>query len=154
MMLFPTEFRLVTTSDGLRMRAMPIHEIEALHGKHHSWTSLTVADTDQKLREIPPGPLHIKMNISLPKDGRLALQYQGMDLVGLSSADFDGGRGSVEVLIDKAVAEVFVNGGRRYVVRELPASNDRSGLSVHAEGSAAVDRVDVYEMKSMWGGKA
>jgi fructan beta-fructosidase len=154
MMLFPTEFRLVTTSDGLRMRAMPIHEIEALHGKHHSWTSLTVADTDQKLREIPPGPLHIKMNISLPKDGRLALQYQGTDLVGLSSADFDGGRGSVEVLIDKAVAEVFVNGGRRYVVRELPASNDRSGLSVHAEGSAAVDRVDVYEMKSMWGGKA
>jgi fructan beta-fructosidase len=154
MMLFPTEFRLVTTGDGLRMVAMPIKEIEALHGKHHAWTLLTVVDADLQLREIPPGPLHVKMVVSLPKDGGLALQYQGTDLVTLRSGDFEGGHGSIEILIDKAVAEVFINEGRRYIIRELPASNDPAGLRVHTEGTAAtLDRVDVYELMSMWEAK-
>ena len=155
MMLFPTEFRLVTTDDGLRMVATPIREINGLHGKHHAWTSLTVADADQKLHAIAPGPLQVKMNVSVPQDGGLTLRYQGTDLVTLHSGDLTGGQGSVEVLIDKAVAEIFINGGRRYIVRELPASNDPSGLSIHAEGTAgALNRVEVYELKSMWAGNA
>ena len=155
MMLFPTEFKLVTTGDGLRMVAMPIREIEALHGKEHAWTSLTVADADQKLRAIPSGPLQINMEIGLPQGGAITLQYQGTDLVTLHRADLNGNQGSVEILIDKAVAEIFVNGGRRYIVRELPASTNPTGMSVHAEGTAGTfNRIEVYQLKSMWRGRA
>ena len=95
------------------------------------------------------------MNVSMPQDGGLTLRYQGTDLVTLHSGDLTGGQGSVEVLIDKAVAEIFINGGRRYIIRELPASNDPSGLSIHAEGTAGtLNRVEVYELKSMWAGNA
>ncbi len=155
MMLFPTEFRLVTTPDGLRMVANPIHEIDLLHRKQHTFASLTSADVDAKLRSIPPGPTEVRMDVTLPQDGALTLQYQGTELATLHAADLPKGQGSVHLLIDKAVAEVFVDGGRRYIVRELPASDSPSGLGVHLEGTGStLNHVDVYELKSMWGGKA
>ncbi len=151
MILFPTEFRLVTTPDGLRMVASPIHELDLLHGKHHSWSALTAANVDAKLGTVKPGPLDVRMEAKLPSDGALTLQYQGTDLVTLHAADVPEGHGSVQVLIDKAVAEVFVDGGRRYIVRELPASDSRNGLSCKMEGTgASLQHVDVYELKSMW----
>ena len=155
MMLFPTEFKLITTNDGLRMVAMPVREIEDLHGKEHVWTSLTTADANQKLQHLPSGPMEIKMNITLPQDGALTMRYQGSDLLTLHAADLEQGRGSIEFLIDKTVAEIFVNGGRRYIVRDLPATDDGTGFSLHSDGaSSRIDRLDVYELKSMWGGKA
>ena len=155
MMLFPTEFKLITTSDGLRMVAMPIREIEKLHGQEHVWTLVTAAEANRKMLQLPAGAMEIKVHVHLPQDGALTMQYQGSDLVTLHAADFDGGQGSVELLIDKSVAEIFINGGRRYVVRDLSAGEDGAGLSFHDDGKASqLDRVDVYELKSMWGGKA
>ena len=152
MMLFPTEFRLVTTSEGLRMVASPIHEIDLLHAKQHAWSALTVSDLSEKLRSIAPGPIEVKMEITLPTGSALTLQYQGTDLVTLHPEDFPEGHGSVELLVDKAVAELFVNGGRRYLVRELPASDSRTGLDCRLEGTGATVRhLDIYELKSMWG---
>ncbi len=155
MMLFPTEFRLSITLDGLRMVARPIHEIDLLHGKQHTWSALTASDLDAKLRSVAPGPLDVRMDVTLPPDGALTLQYQGTDLLTLHSADLPEGHGSVQLLIDKAVAELFINGGRRYIVRELPASDSRTGLGCRLEGAGTtLNHLDVYELKSMWGGKA
>lgn len=155
MMLFPTEFRLITTPDGLRIVANPVHELDSLHAKQHTWRSLTAADVDTKLRATAPGPLEVKMDVTLPQDGALTLQYQGVDLVTLHPADLPQGHGSVQLLIDKAVAEIFVDHGRRYIVHELPASDSRSGLGFRFEGTGStLNRLDVYELKSMWGGKA
>ena len=152
MILFPTEFRLVTTGDGLRMVATPIREIDGLHRKEISWSGLTAAAANEKLHTVPTGPLHIKMTLSLPQESGLTLQYQGTDLVTLHSGDFGGGQGPVEVLIDKAVAEIFINGGRRYLVRELPASNAPEGFRMRPEGTAGMlSQIKVYELKSMWG---
>ncbi len=154
MILFPTEFRLVTTPDGLRMVANPIHEIDLLHAKQHTWSELTAADVDTKLGSIPPGPLDVNVDVTLPHDGALTLRYQGTDLVTLHPADLPQGHGSVHLLIDKAVAEIFVDGGRRYIIRELPASNSSSGLGCRLEGAGStLNHLDVYELKSMWGGK-
>lgn len=155
MMLFPTEFRLITTSDGLRMIANPIREIEILHAKQHTWNALTTADIETKLHSIPPGPIEVKMDVVLPTGGALTVQYQGTDLVTLHAADLLQGHGSVHLLIDKAVAEIFIDDGRRYIVRELPASDSHTGLGCHLEGTGAtLNHLDIYELKSMWGGKA
>ncbi len=155
MMLFPTEFRLITTPDGLRMIAKPIREIDLLHAKQHTWTALTATDVDQKLRSVVPGPLDVRMDVTLPPDGALTLQYQGTDLVTLHPVDLPQGHGSVQLLIDKAVVEIFVDGGRRYIVRELPASTSQTGLALRLGGAGAtLNHLDIYELKSMWRGKA
>ncbi len=151
LMLFPTEFRLVTTADGLCMRVTPIREIDELHRKKHTWSSLSVADANEQLRHVPPGPLQVKMQTVIGPHDVFTIRYNGNDLVTLTAQNLDNGRCSVEVLIDKSVAEIFVNQGSRYIVRELSNSSLRQGLSLSVEGAAQrLDHLDVYEMKSMW----
>jgi fructan beta-fructosidase len=151
MILFPTEFKLKTTKDGLRMQAAPIAEIAQLRTKARTWSTLTVADANQKLGSTGSGPLDIKLQASIESGDGLVIRYDGNDLTTIASEDLENGRGQVEVLIDKGVAEVFVDGGARYITREIALSNGGHGLelSVKQKGSV-INHLEIYEMKSMW----
>ena len=151
MMLFPTEFKLVTTQDGLRMHATPIAEIERLHGPTQTLSSLTAADANQALNNAGSGPLDVRIKVSLEKDDELAIQYQGNTIATIHSAELQNGRGSLEILIDKAVAESFVDGGARYIVRELPTTTSGHGLEFAlGKNTSAINRLEICHMKSMW----
>jgi fructan beta-fructosidase len=151
MMLFPTEFKLVTTRDGLRLRTTPIAEIERLHGKTQKLSSLTVAATNQALDRAGPGPLDVRLKLTLEKDDELAIKYQGNVIATVHSADLENGRGSLEVLIDKAVAEIFVGEGARYIVREIPTSTGGHGLSFGlGKDTKVINRLEIYPMNSIW----
>jgi sucrose-6-phosphate hydrolase SacC (GH32 family) len=151
MMLFPTEFKLVTTRDGLRMRATPIGEIERLHRKTQTLSSLTAAEASRALDRAGSGPLDVRLKVTLEKDDELAIQYRGIAIATLQYAELENGRGSVEILIDKAVAEIFVDGGARYIVREIPVSTGGHGLEFGLErNTKAIDRLEIYPMNSIW----
>jgi fructan beta-fructosidase len=183
MMLFPTEFRLKTTTQGIRLQARPIGEIAALHGttRHVDATALTQAN--RGLATIPPGPLHIKMTFTLPHGNTLRLRYQGNTLFELSSHDLaalassantpkatsentaslrtaaagpqtavPGSQiGSLEILIDKTVAEIFLNDGERYIVKQLDSATNSKGLEFDGtDYGPSILSLDVYEMQSVW----
>jgi fructan beta-fructosidase len=151
MILFPTEFKLKTTKDGLRMQAAPINEIAQLRTKARTWSTLTVAGANQKLGSAGSGSLDVKLQASLGSGDRLAIRYDGNDLTTIASEDLENGRGEVEVLIDKGIAEIFVDGGTRYITRELPLSTRGHGLELILNQKASViNQLEIYEMKSMW----
>ena len=151
MMLFPTEFKLVTTREGLRMRATPIEEIEKLHRRQQTWSSLTAADANQALNRAGSGPLDVRLKVTLEKDDELAIQYQGNTIATIHSAELNNGQGSVEILIDKAVAEIFVDGGARYIVREIPTTTGGHGLEFGmGKNTSAINRLEICQMKSIW----
>jgi fructan beta-fructosidase len=151
MILFPTEFKLKTTKDGLRMQAAPIDEIAQLRTKARTWSTLTVADANQKLGSAGSGPLDVKLQASLESGDRLAVRYHGNDLTTIASEDLENGRGQVEVLIDKGIAEIFVDGGARYISREIPLSTGGHGLELSVKQKTSVlNHLEIYEMKSMW----
>ena len=151
MILFPTEFKLKTTINGLRLQATPIEEIKQLHRKASIWSTLNAADVNQKLDLAGSGPLDIKLQVKLEKNDELALRYEGNTLAIIHAADFENGSGSVEALIDKAVAEIFVADGARYIVRELPATVRGHGLEVSLEGDkSTITHLEIYKMKSIW----
>ena len=151
MMLFPTEFNLVTTPDGLRLLPTPIKELEKLRLKDHSWSSLSVAAANGKLASLTRGSLDVKAKIALEKNDALTIEYQGTNLATIDSRDLPDGRGSIELLIDKSVAEIFVDNGRRYIVREIPTSTSSRGLTFNSGKSTNVlTSLQVYEIKSMW----
>jgi len=151
MMLFPTEFRLATTRDGLRLLAAPIREIEVLHSKEYAWSSLTAADANHRLHLIPPGPLHVNMQVTLERDDELTIRYQGNPLATLQFRDLDKGLGSVEILIDKSVAEIFIDGGRRYILKEIPATTNVQGIELETGRSGSIlNTLEVYKMSSIW----
>ncbi len=152
MILFPTEFKLKTTKDGLRMQAAPIDEIAQLRTKARTWSTLTVADANQKLGLAGSGPLDVKLQASLESGDGLAVRYDGHDLATIASDDLENGRGQVEILIDKGVVEIFVDGGARYITREIPLSTGGQGLELSVKQKASViNHLEIYEMKSMWG---
>jgi fructan beta-fructosidase len=150
MMLFPTEFKLVTARDGLRMRATPIQEIGRLQRKPRVWLSLTAADANQVLKRAGSGPLDVRLQVTLENNEELAIRYEGNTIAAINSAELENGRGSLEVLIDKAVAEIFVDGGARYIVREIPTTPG-AGLEFGlGKDASAIDRLEISPMKSIW----
>jgi fructan beta-fructosidase len=151
MILLPTEFKLVTTPDGLRLLATPIREIAKLHLQEHSWSSLSAVVADRKLVRFSRESIDVKALLVLQKDDALTIEYQGTNLATIDFRDLQDGRGSIEVLIDKSVAEIFVDAGRRYIVRDIPASKSSRGLTFNSgESTTVLTSLRVYEMKSMW----
>ncbi len=151
MILFPTEFKLKTTDQGLRLFATPIAEIEQLHNKGFVWNSLNVQEANKNLQQITPGPLHIQATFSLEKGHSFRLYYQGNKLVTLNSDELPKGENKIEILIDKTVAEIYVNDGARYFVRQIKPANTRDGLVFESEKYGPYfNRLSVYEMKSIW----
>jgi fructan beta-fructosidase len=151
MHLFPTEFRLKTTSNGPRMQATPVAEIANLRGGPQNWSKLTVADTNQKLAQVGSGPLDVRLQVSLAVGDALQLSFHGSNLATIPASDLESGRGQVEVLLDKGIAEIFVNNGARYITREITTSANGSGLELDLkQPGSAVDALEVYRMESMW----
>jgi sucrose-6-phosphate hydrolase SacC (GH32 family) len=150
MMLFPTEFKLVTTRDGLRMRATPIDEIKTLQRKPRTWSSLTAVAANGAISKAGSGPLDVKLKVTLEEGDALAIRYNGNTLASVDYQQLDQGSGSLEILIDRAVAEIFVDEGARYIVREIP-NTPGSGLEFGTEkNTSVINRLEVYPMKSMW----
>ena len=151
MILFPTEFKLVTSPDGLRVRATPIAEIDKLRRKPQTWSSLTAAEANQALDKAASEPLDVRLNVTLEKDDELSVRFQGKVIATIHSAELENGRGPIEILIDKAVAEIFVDGGVRYIVTEIPTTTGGHGLELGmGNHTSAINRLDICQMKSMW----
>ena len=151
MMLFPPEVKLVTTRDGLRLRATPIREIAMLHKKPQVLISVTAAVANEALNNAGFGPLDVRLKITLEKGDDLAIKYQGSTLATVHSADLDPGRGSVGMLIDKGVAEIFVDDGARYIEREIPTTPASRGLELGlGMNTSIVNRLEIYPMHSIW----
>ena len=152
MMLFPTTFSIITTEKGLRMVANPIAEIDQLHATSHIWGNLTITQANDKLKAIAPGSLHIKMNIAMQPGSDLRLRYQGNEILHIPADELPDPENKIEILIDKTVAEIFVNNGRRYIIKQLmPPVRPGDGIVFESyQYGPKINSLEVYEMKSIW----
>jgi sucrose-6-phosphate hydrolase SacC (GH32 family) len=152
MILFPTEFTLHKTAEGIRLRANPIAEIDRLHKTAHTWTDLNAQQANQQLAAIPAGPLHLRMTVRLAPGNDLRLRYQGNSLLDLAATDLRPGANEIEILLDKTVTEIFINKGERYIIHQLPPATNNNGLEFDGEKyGPAIQSFQVYEMNSVWG---
>lgn len=154
---FPCELTLHSTPDGLRIFRQPIREIALLHNGQDSWTNRILKANDVLPLE-PSGRLfHIQAEVNIPAGARLTFNILGKPVVltartlesGSNPAPVGGQIKTVEILVDRASIEAFVNEGEisstRYV---LP---DEDGISVKAEGENIFIRLlTVFPLKSAW----
>jgi fructan beta-fructosidase len=151
MMLFPTLLKLVTTRDGLRMYASPVDELEKLHGKSQVFSSVSATQANEAVNKAGAGPLDVRLSVTFSREDALAIKYQGSAVATIHGADLENGRGFLEILIDKAVMEIFVDKGARYIVREIPTTPANRGLEFGlAESSSVIDHLEIHQMKSIW----
>lgn len=151
MMLFPTEFNIRTTDHRMRLVANPIKEIDKLHTTAHTWQNIPAQQANSELNKIKPGPLHVKMKFTIASGNTMSLRYGGNEIMSLSSQEFSPETNEIEILIDKTVAEIFVNKGEHYITKKLlPATNNNSLEFDSEKYVPSLNSLEVYEMKSIW----
>lgn len=154
---FPCELTLRTTPDGPRVYREPIREISHLHDGKRSWSHHTLAAGDKMSLEPEGDLLHVKAEVSIPPGAKLGFNIRG-ETVSVSSREIENGpsRGvtfddikQIEVLIDRASIEVWVNHGEISSTRfVLPKGK---GVSISAEGGPISFRsLDAFKLKSAW----
>lgn len=154
---FPCELTLRTTANGIRLFREPIKEIASLQGAPDSWTNYNLR-ANRTLRLVPAGRLfRIRAEVAIPDNAELIFDIRGVPVV-LTSKTVESGTkpatvservNAVEILVDRASIETFVNRGEVSSTRfVLPHQN---GLSVKAEGGdVAIRSLVVYPLKSAW----
>ncbi|MCF0197677.1 MAG: glycoside hydrolase family 32 protein, partial [Bacteroidaceae bacterium] len=126
MMLLPTELRLVTTADGIRLQSFPIREVESLFTPVFEQKERTPASrTTNLVRQLPalqqPFHLHAVLHQTYATSAGIALNGQnlvdcdmnGNTINGQFYSQQDPTRLAVEVdiYVDRTSVEVFVDGG-------------------------------------------
>ena len=156
---FPCELTLHKTPAGLRIFRKPVQEIEKLYQSSLTLDPQTL-EPDKPLVIAPEGELfRIQAEVDIPQGSRLKFNLRGVPLlltpksiqIGETRGEAIGSVRSVEILLDRASVEAFVNDG------EISSTNFvlpvRPGLSVVAEGGPATIRsMKVHPLKSAWKG--
>lgn len=154
---FPCELTLRSTPNGPRVFREPIREIALLHRGESAWTN-RVLKADEVLPLTASGNLfHVLAEVSIPDGAKLIFNLRGVRVVLTSKTLENGTRPAtvadqiktLEILLDRASVEIFVNRGEISSTRfVLP---NESGLSVKAEGGAVTIRaLTLHRLVSAW----
>jgi levanase/fructan beta-fructosidase len=157
---FPCELTLRDTSNGLRIFREPVREIALLHHGEDKWANRTL-DVNQVLPLEPSGRcFRILAEVSIPEGARMRFNLRGVPVIFTAHAIESGAPAasvadrvqSVEILLDRASIETFVNHGEISSTRfVLP---NESGLSVKAEGGPIkILSLSVFPLSSAWDSK-
>jgi len=154
---FPCELTLHKTANGLRIFREPIGEISRLYRDQDAWTN-RILQADETLRLEPSGRLfRIQAQVSISGGGRLSINIGG-NLVILTTKSVESGTApvsiaddisDVEILVDRASIETFINHGALSSSRFVLAKE--SGLSMKAEGGpVTVKWLTIHVLNSAW----
>jgi fructan beta-fructosidase len=163
MMLLPTELKLKTTKDGIRLFSEPIKEADQLFENAGEWNNLSAKDANEKLSSFSNNDkIRIKTQIKLSHATSAGLNLFGQKLldydmnfnlvngVFYSPEDMTSMEISADIYIDRTSIEVFIDGGAySYSMERRPDTKNTEGF--HFWGNnIEVKELKVYAVKSIW----
>jgi fructan beta-fructosidase len=163
MMLLPTELKLKTTKDGIRLFSEPIKEAGQLFENAGEWNNLSAKDANEKLSSFSNNDkIRIKTQIKLSHATSAGLNLFGQKLldydmnfnlvngVFYSPEDMTSMEISADIYIDRTSIEVFIDGGAySYSMERRPDTKNTEGF--HFWGNnIEVKELKVYAVKSIW----
>ena len=163
MMLMPTELKLKTTKNGLRVFSEPIKEMEQLFKKENHWRTLTAKEANDQLKSYNTADrLRIKTTIKLSHATNAGLNLFGQRIldydmnnnlingVFYSPEDMTSMEVTADVYIDRTSIEVFIDGGA-YSYSMERKKDDKNAEGFHFWGNnIEVKNLEVYQVKSIW----
>jgi fructan beta-fructosidase len=146
--------RLSLTDDG-KLIQKPVAELAKLRGAHAA-----AAVSGERKAVATGNAVEIKATFKNVGSGKCGLRIGGNDVIyennslrlwghtvqNLKPEGITGAL-SLQIFIDKCIAEVFINGGKRVVVREFKSSDASHSIEAFAEGGST-GTVDVWQMKA------
>lgn len=163
MMLMPTELKLKTTKDGIRLFSMPVKENEQLFTSENKWTNPKAKDATEYLKAInTTNTLRIKTKIKLSHATSAGLSLNGQRIldydmnfnlvngVFYSPEDMTSMEISADIFIDKTSVEVFIdNGAYSYSMERKQDSRNKDGFSFFGN-NIEVKELEIFSVKSIW----
>jgi fructan beta-fructosidase len=162
-MTIPCELSLRTTPDGVRLFALPVKEVDTLHGKKHAWKDVELPVKDDPLTKVRGELFDIRATLVPGTAEAVGLVVRGVQVSWDAKKQILTCKGvnaplkpvagvvRLRVLVDRGSLEVFANDGAVAMsVASIPPDRERS-LSLFARGGkASVAALEVIEMRSGW----
>lgn len=163
MMTLPTELRLRTTREGVRLVSTPVAELAQLFRPQGRWENLSAAEADRALAPFgEAGSLRIRttLRLSHATDGGLSLDGQRLldyDLNGntlngrfYSPQDPTSMELTADIYLDRTSVEVFIDGGLfSYSMERRPRADGDEGFRFFGN-RIRVETLEVSSVDSIW----
>ena len=163
MMLLPTELKLKTTKDGIRLFSEPVKETEQLFESKGEWSGLSAKDADQKLKSLDSqNAFRIKTKLKLSHATSAGLSLYGQKIldydmnynlvngVFYSPEEMTSMEISADIYVDKTSVEVFIDGGKySYSLERKPDAKVTEGLRFFGN-NIEIKELRVYSVKPIW----
>lgn len=163
MMLLPTELRLRTTKNGVRLNSVPVKETEQLFDRVGHWGPLSATEANEKLAALPSlDRFRIRTTLKLSHATSAGLSLFGQRIldydlnanlingVFYSPEDMTSMEVSADIYVDRTSVEVFIDGGAySYSLERKPVATNKEGLRFWGN-QIEVKNLDVYTAKSIW----
>lgn len=154
---FPCDLTLRQTPKGLRVFREPIAEISKLHGTERRQGPISLAPGGSHSIADSGEAFHIRAEVEIPEGAKLMLNVRGIPVTVTSSSIASGHDPAgtqtpirfIEVLVDRASIEAFVNHGEVSSTRFIEPKEE--GITLSAEGAAVQIRsLKVWTLKGIW----
>ncbi|HSH18922.1 MAG TPA: GH32 C-terminal domain-containing protein, partial [Draconibacterium sp.] len=170
-MSFPCEISLTKFSFGYTLVRNPVKEINKLHGKHQSWENKTLIPgiKENKTKSVKGDCLHIIAEFDLKTSDNFGFIVRNSKKTPGTEIAYNVKRGvltvlnstvpivpvnnkiSLEILLDRSSIEIFANGGQTVISNCFTPNKGNEDVVLYTNGGElGVDKLDVYEMKSIW----
>ncbi|SEG12815.1 levanase/fructan beta-fructosidase [Parabacteroides chinchillae] len=162
-MTLPTSLSLRTTKDGVRLFSEPVKEVEMLQTKAFDRKDLTVQQASKMLQPYNnAGALRIRTTLKLSHATSAGLNLFGQRLldydmnfnrvngVFYSPEDRTSMEITVDIILDKTMVEVYVDGGAyAYYMERKADPNNKEGFHFWGH-NIEVKNLEVYMLQSIW----
>lgn len=163
MMGFPIELILRATEEGLRLFALPVHEVQILRSKKHTWKDVMLKPGENLLSGIKGELFDVTVEFA-PGMVEAGFVIRGMP-VGYDPAKQElicgdkraavvpkDGKVRLRLLIDRVSIDIFANDGRVYMPMQLQMKVDVPSLELYCKGGGTrIVSLEVNEMRPAWG---
>ena len=163
-MTIPLELKLAGTSDGPRLTWTPVKELEALRARTHKLAPMTLRpDSPNPLADVKAELVELRAEFEPGDASEVAFTVRGATIVydakkqelavndHRASAPLRDGKQRLTLYCDRTGLEVFASDGLTYMPMPFQPKADDLTVGVQARGgSAKINSLRVYELKSAW----
>jgi len=172
---FPYCLRLHTTSDGIRMFAEPVKEIETLRKNSQTLANQPLDDDESAEVETAGELFDIRAIFEVGSAKKIGLEIGKQSVVydvetnhlgnamvniredgrekGVATMKPVDGKVTLQVLVDRPMLEIIGNRGEVCVIKPKPHAKDHRVSSIRAfatGGEAELIKLEVHELNSIW----
>ncbi len=162
MMTFPVSLTLRNTTNGVRIFANPVNEIEKLYDSVKSYSDIEILPDEDLLEGFNSGSYDIEINMSSSSQGKILFKANGreikidLDRQKIMSGDLEidyqnrNAEINVRLLVDIKSIEVFLDNGKIYMPLRIDGKIESESISLTSDSPLNINELKIRTLRSIW----